>query len=70
MSCKTGVPYEVLYPPDCPVQRLINLVNQEGAQVFRVVFVTGIIEYFLNGLVQVFFCETMKSYLFTNPSIA
>ena len=51
MSRKTGVPYEVLYPPYCPVQRLINLVNQEGAQVFCVVFVTGIIEYFLNGLV-------------------
>ena len=69
MSRKTGVPYEVLYPPYCPVQRLINLVNQEGAQVFCVVFVTGIIEYFLNSLVQVFFREIMKPYLFTNPSI-
>ena len=58
--------YEMLNPPNCPIKRLVDLINQKGSKICDLCLVAGIIENFLNCFIKVIFRQSLKSYCFTN----
>ena len=57
---------EVLNPPYGPIERLVNLINQKGAEVCDLFLVAGVLEDFLKAVNEFILRQSLKLYCFTN----